>query len=343
MNTAALIEQQLGIPGQYGPWWTARRLLQEVWKDRPSVIRDCSFDLRDLPFQEAAQALGWRREITPDMIGKHGHFFDKNGAYLSAMRGVKNGIGDPAHVWDGDDNTRIIPGLPGIYRLSITRLPPGYMPYDGSFPPILEPTQEWVTNDVLMYAQSKGYEFTIIEAWVFNDYAKILDPWALKLWEARQYFYNQPGPPSLRVENDEAYRKMKLIAVVGNGAWNTNKKTHPGIDLIHPNWWADVVSKSRVNVLCNLEKFAQFGCVPVLIEDDGLWFVTRDDSYRAAVPGIFERAGKLGGYNPEKSYSFLITEKLYEQAHEIQQQQKPEGTIVGELVTLFKGQKVKHG
>lgn len=311
-STIQALQEQLGIPCQYGPWWTARRLLQEVWKKKPQVIRDASTDLRDLPFTDASRDIAWMRDLEPSMIGWTVHHFDKNSQYLSACRGVKNGIGDPVHVADGDDGTHIVPGLPGIYRVTHNRRT--MTTFDGClYPEIIEPGQEWVTNDVLLFAREYAYDLTIHEAWVFEDYTKILDKWAEKLWNGRK---------ALKGKNDKAYREMKIIAVVGNGGWATNKQKHEGTDLIHPNWWADVVGKARVNILANLLKF---GAPPVLIEVDGLYFVRSDDNPRTAVPGILDRMNECGGY--KHCSSFTLTQEIYEQAC---------GLGVGSLASLFK-------
>jgi hypothetical protein len=308
-ETIAALEQQLGIPCQYSAWWIGRRLLQEVWKGRPKVIRDTTFDLRDLPFMEAARDIAWRRALEPQMIGRTVHHYDKNSQYLSACRSVNCGIGDPVHVAGGDDGTAIKPGLPGIYRIAVYQR--GEDLYTA---PIIEPGQEWVTSDVLIYAQQRGYQVYIYEAWVFPDYTKILDKWAEKIWNARA---------ALKGVNDEAYREMKNIAIVGVGSFATSKekKKTPGWDLIHPNFWADVVGKARVNMLCNITKYG----APVLVETDGLYYVSRDENYRTAVPGILDRMGLSGGYKHEGS--FVLTEEIYGQARTLG---------VGELAALFK-------
>lgn len=310
MNTAAVIEQQLGIPGQYGAWWTGRRLLQECWKHKSSVLRDATFDLRELPFVDAARAILWRRDLEPYMVGWYVHLFDKNSQHLSACRGVNNGIGDPVHLAHGDDDTFIRPGLPGIYRVTINSIHDWCL-----MPPIIEDGQEWVTNDVLVFAIDRLYDLTIHEAWVFTDYTKILDKWAEKLWNALQ---------ATKDVDRDAYDKIKAISHVGPGSFATRKETHPGIDLIHPNWWADVVGKARVNLHCNLEKFG----VPVCVRTDGLYYITRDPNIRTAVPGILDRMGQSGGYKiPTGWTSFQLTPEIYNQAI---------GLDHGALSSLFK-------
>lgn len=319
MNTFA-IEKDLGIPGlftrglydKYGAWWAGRKLLQVVWEKKPQVIRDTSFDLRsdDTPFHRASLNVLWRRPLEPYMIGWWVHLLDKNSQYLSACRGVKTGVGDPVHVAHGDDDTFIRPGLPGIYRVTWQRYE-----LNEIFPPVIEPTQEWITNDVLEYALSRGYDILIHEAWVFPDYIKVFDKWAERLWNALQ---------ATKDTDRETYGKLKAISHVGPGSFATGKQRHAGIDLIHPNWWADIVSKARVNLLCNLETYG----APVCIRTDGLYYITRDPNIRTAVPGILDRVGQSGGYKiPDGWTSFQLTQELYDQV---------QGLDDGELSALFK-------
>src|SRR6266567_302298 len=206
------IEQQLGIPGlftkglhaKYGSWWAARKLLQVVWQKKPQVIRDASFDLRDKPFYGAAESITWRRDLEPYMIGWTVHHFDKNSQWLSANRGMYTGIGDPVHVADGDDGTFIEPKLPGIYRVMVKT---GFSEFDGKiYPHIIEPEQEWVTKDVLLFARKNGYDVHIQEAWVFPSYTRVLDEWARRLWDALTV---------LKGKDLLTYGKVKAIAHVG--------------------------------------------------------------------------------------------------------------------------------
>lgn len=312
------IEKDLGIPGlftrglydRYGAWWAGRKLLQVVWEKKPQIIKDTSFDLRDLPFVDAARPILWRRDLEEWMIGLWVHLFDKNSQHLSACRGVKTGVGDPIHRVESFGWDALSDNLPGIYRVSWK-----VYSLDDIFPPIIETTQEWVTNDVLVYAVSKGYEVEIHEAWVFPEYTKVLDKWADRLWNAMQ---------ATKETDREAYGKLKAISHVGPGSFATGKNKHPGLDLIHPNWWADVVGKSRVNLLCNIEKYG----APVCIRTDGLYYVSHDSNIRTAIPGIFDRIGQSGGYKiPDGWKSFRLTRELYEQAI---------GLDDGELSALFK-------
>lgn len=308
-ETINAIEQQLGIPGKYGAWWTARRLLREVWKDKPIVIRDATFDLRELPFTQATSDILWRLDqLDPAMIGQWVHHFDKNSQYLSACRSVYTGVGDPIHA---DNPTGL--KFPGIYRVTWDS---GTSVFDGiRYPWIFDVNDEWVTQELLAFAIKQGYRMHIYEAWVFPDHARILEEWAMRLWHARSV---------LRGINEEAAQEINNIAHVGPGAFATNAGVHPGIDLIHPNWWCDVVGAARVRMLANLLKYGPSVC----IRTDALYYITHEQDIRKAVPGILDRETESGGYKVPRGWQSLqLTQEIYEQST---------GLNHGELSSLFK-------
>jgi len=303
----ALLEEKLHINCNYGPWWTARKLLVDCWKKNPKVIRDTACDLRDLPFSEAGRDIQWRRPVTRDMIGKYVHHVDKNSQYLAADRSVYTGIGDPTYI-----SGNVTPGRPGIYHLASVSIADSCM-FDGEyFPRIIEEGQEWITNDVLLFARKQGYAFEVTEAYVFEDYKRVLETWALRIWNARS---------ALKGANDEAYQFMKLVAIVGNGGWAASREKVESFEMIHPNWWADTVGQARVALLANLAKYGS----PVLVETDGLYYVSSYAYPETALPGILDRSTQLGGY--KHCSSFHLTEELYNSSQNMG---------VGELARAFK-------
>lgn len=295
MNTTnELIEQALGIPVQKSPVYTAKTLLRECYRDKPHIIRDASFDLRDLPFKGSAIDLIWRMsDLAEYMIGRWVHVYDKSGAYLAACSNTNTGVGNPIH-------TPMLYGHPGIYRIEIEQRP------EQEKIPVIEYGQEWVTWDVLQYAEKQGYKMVIIDGWLFPDYEKVLGNrdskrnWAKRLWDARQALKGTP-----------AYEDMKVIATVGMGGFATSKDKYGGLNLIHPNWFFDHVGKARVNMFHNIKKYAG-NAVLIRVKTDELMYVSRDPNPRTAIPGIFDRVGQLGGY--KHVCSVQITRQMYEQS-----------------------------
>ncbi len=323
LQTVDYLESKMGVPVEWSPGHMGGDLLNQAWAHKPEVIRDCERDLRDLPFSEAAMGIDFRRELTEDMIGQWMHHYDKNSEYLAACRSVNNGIGDPVHLLDiaGD----IKPGLPGIYRVEWGRGVLEECAFDNILlPMVIDPRQEWITNDVLEYALKEGYMVKILEAWVFEDYKKILDAPAWAIWSARKEFKDEIFYDN-QAARQNAYNTCKEIALIFVGNFAMSRQIHPGIDRIHPNWWADVVGRARVALLANIKRFAAVAGAPICVERDGLFFVSRDANWRTAVPGILDRQGELGGFKHEGSC--VLTQDMYERAKSMK---------AGELAALFK-------
>ncbi len=308
LQTVQYLESKIGVPVEWSPGHMGGDLLNQAWEHLPLVLQDCSFDLRDLPFVDAARGINFRRALTSDMIGQHVHHDDKNSEFLSACRSVKCGIGDPVHLEGGE----ITPGLPGIYRVDLWKCDDTF---DGVLlPRIIEVDQEWVTNDVLEFAIQQGCELTIREAWVFEDYKKILNAPAWSIWSARKEFKDEIFYDN-QAARQNAYNTCKEIALIFVGNFAMNKQLHPGIDRIHPNWWADVVGRARVALLANIKRFAAVAGAPICVERDGLFFVSRDPNWRTAVPGILDRQGELGGFKHEGSCQ--LTQNMFQAAKDM--------------------------
>lgn len=221
------------------------------------------------------------------------------------------GYGNPMHL----TSMSIIPTLPGVYHVTHT----AHAPFDGNtLPLIINPEQEWVNLDVLNFALEQGYEVRIHEAYLFENRTKVLDEWALAVWNARQSLLERYG------KEHPAVKEIKRLATMGVGSFATSKEKQESHAWIHLNFWTDAVSKARVNILANLLKYAKAGYRPKLVYSDGLWFVTSESDYSLAVPDILDRAGKLGGYHYE--YSFPVTSELVE---------KVQTLSPGQVVTEF--------
>ncbi len=313
LQTVDYLENKMGVPVEWSPGHMGSDLLKQAWEHKPDVIRDCERDLRDLPFNEAAMGIDFRRELTESMIGRWVHHFDKNSEYLSACRSVNCGIGEPIHL----GNQLQVHGLPGIYRVKwgqgIQQFR-GESTFDGVLlPTIIDHRQEWITEDVLAYALQQGYEVEILECHMFQDYAKILDKPAWSIWQARRAF--KEGTFENETARQNAYNTAKEVALIFIGNFAMSKQIHPGLDRIHPNWWADVVGRARVALLANIKRFAAVAGAPICVERDGLFFVSRDANYRTAVPGILDRQEELGGFKHEGSCQ--LTQNMFQAAKDM--------------------------
>lgn len=302
---ATTLGARIPVHVRWSPGHMGQQLLKKVSSAHPEWLRDASYDLRELPFNQAAQDLNWKGELTRDDVGKWLHHYDKNSAYLAACCGVQLGTGDPVHVERGYIDCK----LPGIYRVRV--LESGNL----NAPPLLH-DKEWFTSDLLQYACSRGYQFEVLEGYQFQDYHQALAKWAKTLWDVRCHLDVRRGQTHdfpYAVGRDNAYRTIKEIATISVGMLAAGKVTYGSGAILRPNWLPDVVSKARVNVFRNLEKLQLTRARRLfMIVTDGLWFVCDDPDPTTAVPGILARDSELGGYKYEDSVP--ITPEMVEYA-----------------------------
>lgn len=317
------VTQELGFTPKYGYVGAAKRLLSQVWheKQKPSIVANTADDLRDVYSSEVRNHMPlditWRRILSPGMIGHWIHCYDKNSQHLSAEQSVYTGYGDPTHV-----SGTCEPKLPGLYRVSWDV---NGSRFDGKrYPTILDEGDTHCTRDVLKFAIEQGYNVQVLEAWVFPTHTRVFEEYAKRLWNARQ---------TLKFTNAAAAQEVNQIAQV-TGVWVSSQATKNSRsgkpDMLHPNWWADIVGCARVRLLANMLAYGP----PVLIRTDALYYVSsRYDINEAIVhakngESITARNKECGGFKvPTNWVSFKLTRELYDEA---------EGKSDGELADMFK-------
>ncbi len=79
-----------------------------------------------------------------------------------------------------------------------------------------------------------------------------------------------------------------------DGGWN------------RPDWWVQIVGRSRAIMFTHLATFARKGVMPALVHRDALWVVSDDPNPRTAVPGLLAAhlwRGFFAGYEVPLSLS----------------------------------------
>jgi hypothetical protein len=307
LSAVLYLEQVLGTTIQWSPNHVGMALVKKQYASDPkrqTWVRESEIDLNSLPFDRAAADVLWSCPLNPTDVGKWIHHYDKNSAYLSGCQGVSLGCGTPVHRIND-----INPDLAGIYRVSYTT---GSNWDEALLPPII--TTEWITRDLLKFAEVHGYTITIHEAYQFEESHQLLRPWASLLWDARAAL--KDANPEFPHEHGRlnAYYTIKEVALIGVGQFASDKFAH---QFMRPNWWADVVSKARVTLLYNLTSFEDALNTPFMVYSDGLWFVSNTENPESAVPGILKRAGQLGGY--KHVYSAMCTQEIVEKSQRLSQ------------------------
>lgn len=282
-------EHRLQVPVVWTPANIALKCLTRYWKKHKEWLAESIINLFDLPFMRSAYDPMYKRSLTLESIGNWIHCYDKNSAYFSAMRGLTTGCGTPTHYQGETETCR-----PGIYRVSVLS-----SPEDDLIAPI---ASEWVTLDALQYALKFGYQLAVHESWQFEESHKLFTGLAVNLYETRNELKKRKGE-SLSLEH--AYYLVSQVIHSMVGKFGDNKYVHK---YMRPNWYADIVGKSFINMLLNLRKFAALGRVPFIVNNDGLYFECEDCNPVTAVPGILDKSDELGGY--KHVFSIQITEEI---------------------------------
>jgi len=302
LATIDYLTTALGVTVQWSPGHMAFSLLEMVHASdkHQDWTREPTIDMFTLPYGKAPSLTSsnvyLKSALTLDMVGKYLHRYDKNSAYLSAMQGLTTGCGDPVHIQGGYINQ----ALPGIYH--VAKVFPGNQWNLKDLPPII--VTPWVTRDVLQLALQKGYQVTIDQAWQFSEKHDLFRKWAGLLWDARADLRTNTAKYIYAPGRENACKTTKLIATIGPGRFAMAGQHR----FRHVNWWDDIVGKSAVAMLLNLEKFYKAGHRPVYVKNDEVWYLSSEGDPAQAVPGILDRAGQLGGYKHE--LSLLLTEEI---------------------------------
>jgi hypothetical protein len=299
LATVSYLHMALGLPLVWSPGYMAMDLLKALnLEKRADWLKAPSVDLRQLPLEggetypimRSARDLTWKRDLTAkEKRMKYIHKYDKNSMYLAAATGLLVGEGDPVHVSGEAFDER----LPGLWHVRAVQ---GESPYDGKLLP--NPARlPHLTTAMVTCARKLGWQIDVIEGYQWNEqgmYHRTLETWANTLWDVRQRL----RVPSAEYKHTEArrnaYRTIGAIAHVGIGKL-ADEDTTGG--LYRPDIWALVVGRACANIFFNVEQIrAKSGLTPILIHTDALWYVSNDAHPETAVPGIIDKAGKLGGY-----------------------------------------------
>lgn len=312
--TIDYLQDVLGITVQWSPGHMGHVLLRKSISNE-KWLEESTIPLHTIPFNDSAKDLHFFKPLTADLTGLWWHEYDGNSKYLASCQSVYVGTGTPAHLTEDElyrggyikDSIEA-----GLYRVKVLGAPC----WPGSLPPIIN--SEWVTADILEYAMKQGCEVAVQEGWVFPDSHQMLRRWADTLWKARctlnpNVTQDGPVPFPHRQGWVNAYHTIKDIATMSVGAFGINHANHK---LARNNWRADIVGRSRITTLYHLKKFLDKGYPPHFVNVDAVGYFSPVASPVAAVPGIMDRATKLGGFKHENS--LFVTEEIMQQAMAIQ-------------------------
>jgi hypothetical protein len=251
----ALLEELLGVPYRYSPEATAAHLLRHL-HDRPGGKRLLPSSMPPPALEPSTEAdLHWIRPLTTEeRIAPYIVAYDVNAAYLAACSALPLGVGEPRQVRAHGRDT--IP------------LGTGYF---------LWPRQYgWKTTPSAEYWQvlRHGAQLPAIEAWIWDETSRPLEPWYKVLRDARAALMLTPvGLVPLRQMpyGQAALQTIKMMYSGFLGRCASTKWGRSGDPLFRPDWRHMVIATRRTRLQ---RVMTQTYPAPFAAYSDCLYFAT---------------------------------------------------------------------
>jgi hypothetical protein len=154
----------------------------------------------------------------------------------------------------------------------------------------------WATTPGMQLAYELGYTVPILEAYVWEEHGRVLDPWYERVRDART---------ALDVDDVDAQAARNLLKVMytrtigmlGSEEWMRNRAGYA------PDRRHHIVAKARSNILRRILQIGQdSGRWPVAVTADTVLYVADDPDPVAAWPGKPEHLGRgFGQFKAEAS------------------------------------------
>ena len=296
LATVTYLEQVLARPVIDSPDLVAHQLLTDLTPDQPtSWLRSSPVDLRTslsgggiaIPIMESARDLVWMRPLTlVEERQRYLHKYTHLSPYLEACMAVQLGGG----AIERSPNGRAYGGIrPGIWRIHVER---SGSVFDGKrLPSCVD--GEWMSTPQVKCCQDISYHIYVHEGYYWSQSHELLKQWARTLWQAAERLHTHPQSYRHVQGKANAFQTIKQLAQLGvtilakeetDGGW------------ARPDWWAQIVGRSRALLFTHLANLARKGTMPVLVDRDALWVVADDPNPLSAVPGLVA-AHRWRGYS----------------------------------------------
>ncbi len=275
------------------PDLVAHQLLTDLTLDQPtSWLRSSPVDLhtlqsRDgatLSMMESVRDLVWMRPLTlVEQRQRYLHKYNHISPYLEACTAVLLGAGAPEFSSTG----RAYDGIhPGIWRVHAEQA--GSI-FDGKkLPHFLD--GEWISTPEVKCCADIGYHVYVREGYYWSQSHELLKRWGTTLWQAAERLHSQGYQHEHGRAN--ASHTIKLLGRLGV-AILAKEKNDGG--WARPDWWEQIVGRSRAILFTHLASFARKGVMPTLVDRDALWVVSDDPNPLTAASGLLT-AHRWRGY-----------------------------------------------
>jgi len=295
LATVTYLDQVLARPMLDSSDLIAHQLLTDLTRDYPiASLRSSPVDLHSLlssdgtpiPLRESACDLVWMRPLTrEEQHQRYLHKYTHLSHYLEAGLTGQLGTGTPQYSSSG----RAYDGIrPGVWRISAERA--GSL-FDGQrLPSCLD--GEWMSTPQVKCCQDTGYQIQVREGYYWQEAHTLLKQWATSLWQAGERLHTHPQLYRHAQARTNASRTITRLAQQGVTIL-AEEQTAGG--WARPDWWAQIVGRSRATLFAHLVSLVRKGTMPVLIDRDAFWTSSTDPTPLTDVPGLFT-ASKCKGY-----------------------------------------------
>lgn len=247
--------------------------------------------------------INWSRKLTGEEAEfKFIHAYDRGGSYAAGMAGLELPIGEPVHQTEGVEFNK---KLPGYWLVEVPAAGDWRMPHPlnprGSLP--VQPV--WFTTPTLEFAAEQEYPLNILEAYVWPEHGRVLDPFYDRIRDARM---------ALDTEDLDAQAARNLvknvytftIGMLGSENHMKGRKEYA------PHRRHHIVAKARSNILRRVVQIGRDADVwPVAVSKDSVLYVSNEADPIKAWPGDPKHLGRgFGQYKPEAT-GLLVDQLKY--------------------------------
>lgn len=286
LATVTYLDQSLATPIFDAAGRVAHQLLTHLVLDQPSAQGLASLapmptsfesDGQILPRLNLARDLTWTRSLSHvEQRQRYLHKYSHFSHLLEACLTVQLGCGVPQYSSTG----RACNGVrPGIWRVR-TELAGSV--FDGKrLPQAVE--GHWMSTPQVTCCRDIGYQVQVEEGYYWSEAQAVLKPWATTLWQAASRLSTHPERYRHPQARTNAAQSIQVLAQLGAEIL-LQERTAGGWS--RPDWWVQIIGRSRALLFGHLVGLVRKGTMPVLINGDALWVVSDDPNPLSAVPGL---------------------------------------------------------
>ena len=333
LATVTYLDQALATPVFDAAGRVAHQLLTHLVLDQaPSQARSSSVNLSTLvgsdghaiPLQHSARDLTWVRPLSHvEQRQRYLHKYSHFSHLLEACLAVQLGYGGPQYSSTG----RACNGIrPGIWHVR-TELAGSV--FDGKrLPGAVD--GEWMSTPQVNCCRDIGYQVHIEEGYYWHEAQALLKQWATTLWQGASRLHTHPELYRHAEGRTNALHTIKLLAQLGAEIL-LKEQTAGGWS--RPDWWVQIIGRSRALLFAHLVALVRKGTMPVLVNGDALWVVSDDLNPLTAVPGLVT-PHRWRGYSVGYEVPLPLSREVREvfAANQADQQARVLDTLAGEML-----------